>query len=55
MLYNTITLRMNATHYYYMQGPSRNMAFSGTVLLLYYEIGDLGMNCVTFAKTLVHC
>ncbi len=37
--YNTIiTLRMNATHYYYMQeGPSQNMAFSGTMLLLYYE------------------
>ncbi len=50
MLYNTITLRMNATHYYYMQGPSQTWPFQGKVLLLYYEIGDLCMNFVTFAK-----
>ncbi len=49
MLYNTITLRMNARHYYYMQGPSQTWPFQ--VQCCYYYIKKL----VGFIWTVWHC
>jgi len=48
MLYNTNTLKMNARHYYYMQGPSQTWPFQ--VQCCYYYI----MKLVSFIWTVWH-